>query len=79
MTDRKIEYGLIETHSPHIDNLDCSGIKCGRPIKFMEKCFIDHEFGDLFCHSCGVCVRYERKKASQRESLGLPDIKINGE
>jgi hypothetical protein len=64
MTGRKIEYGLIETHSPHIDNLDCSG---------------DHEFGDLFCHSCGVCVRYERKKASQRESLGLPDIKINGE
>lgn len=79
MTDRKVEYGLIEAFSPYQELVDCEALKCGRPIKFMEKCFINHTDGSLFCQSCGVCIRYERKKADQREALGLPDIKINGE
>lgn len=79
MTDKKILFGMIETFSPYPEIEDCVDEKCGRPIKFMEKCFIDQQTGDLYCVNCGVCIRYERKKAEQREKLGLPEIKINGE
>ena len=79
MTDRKIEFGLIAAFSPHTESFNCEGLKCGRPIKFMEKCYIDHKTGSLYCQSCGACIRYERKKAAERKALGLPEIKINGE
>ena len=79
MTDKKIEYGLIQTFCPHPENIDCSDKKCNRCIGFMQKCFIDHKTGELYCKDCGIMVRYERKKQSQRAALGMPEIKINGE
>lgn len=79
MADRKLQFGLIEAFSPHQEIVDCEALKCGRPIKFMDKCFMNAEDGSMYCKDCGICIRYERKKASQREALGLPEIKINGE
>jgi hypothetical protein len=78
MSKLKKEYGLIQTFSPHPEGILCFDAKCGRSVNFMEKCFID-EAGGVYCQNCGVCERYTRKKAAQREKLGLPDIKINGE
>ena len=43
----------------------------------MEKCFIDSANGAIYCNSCGVCTRYERQKAAERKSRGIPEIKIN--
>ncbi|MHA2083029.1 MAG: hypothetical protein ACXABD_04685 [Candidatus Thorarchaeota archaeon] len=79
MTERKIEFGLISASSPHLEITNCDAEKCGRPIKFMEKCFIDSANGAIYCNSCGVCTRYERQKAAERKSRGIPEIKINGE
>ena len=69
----------METVSPHPEKVDCSDDKCGRPIQFMEQCFIDGTTGEIFCHSCGVCVRYERKMAARRKDMGIPERRINGE
>jgi hypothetical protein len=79
MSKIKPQYGLIETFSPHPDIVDCSDEKCGRPVKFMDKCFIDGLTGDIFCGPCGICIRYERKMAARREEMGVPDRRINGE
>ena len=79
MTDRKVEFGLIETYCPAPENEDCADIKCTRVIQFMEKCFIDSKTGTLYCKDCGIVQRYERKMAERRKNMGLPEIKINGE
>jgi hypothetical protein len=79
MTDRKVQYGLIETFCPAPDNADCTDFKCTRAIKFMDKCFIDAKTGELWCKDCGTVQKYERKMAERRKSMGIPDIKINGE
>ena len=73
------KYGVSEAFCPSEENESCRESKCGRPIKFMQKCFIDHNNGELYCNSCGLVVRYERKKAQERINRGLPEIKINGE
>jgi hypothetical protein len=75
----KIEFGLITTFSPYTDIIECCGLKCGRAVKFMEKCFIDQMTGNVLCKDCGQCIRYERKKAEERKRKGIPEIKINGE
>jgi hypothetical protein len=74
-----LEYGLIKTFCPHLDITDCSGLKCGRGVKFMDECFIDSMTGNVLCKDCGQCLRYERKMAERRKAKGIPDIKINGE
>ena len=79
VSKHNVEYGLIETFSPHPDTQDCSDDKCGRPVSFMDKCFIDTTRGDIFCSACGVCIRYERKMEARREELGVSHRKIIGE
>lgn len=78
MNKINIEYGLIKTFCPSNDPISCSDDKCHNVIRFMDNCFIDRD-GSIFCISCGQCQRYERKKAAEREKLGLPKILINGE
>lgn len=55
----------IEKHGHAI----CVDPKCGRMVKHNEHCFIDvlSANGDLYCDSCGKCIRYARKKAEQRK------------
>jgi len=77
--DRKVKFGLIETFCPAPENADCADFKCTKVIKFMDKCFIDHKTGELYCHECGVIHRYERKMAERRKQMGIPEVKINGE
>lgn len=79
MSKVNAEHGLIETFSPQPDIIDCSDEKCGRPVKFMEKCFIDGTTGEIFCQSCGQCIRYERKMAARRDMMGIPERRIIGE
>ena len=49
----------------------CDDIKCGRIITVGDFYFTDPE-GGIFCESCGQCIRYERKRAAQREQNKEP-------
>jgi hypothetical protein len=58
-------YGLLLTFFPE-SGVICSDEKCGRPVQFLEKCFIDMQTQEVYCEPCGQCVRYERKMAEKR-------------
>lgn len=47
----------------------CSDTKCGRMVVNGAKYFIDTNVDTIYCHACGLCLRYERKKAEQRKRL----------
>jgi len=79
MSKARTAFGLIETFSPHPDNVECADDKCGRLVQFMEKCLIDGTVGDIFCAPCGECLRYERKMAARRKEAGIPERRIIGE
>lgn len=46
----------------------CADPRCRRPIGHEQECFVDttSEEGEILCDSCGKCLRYARKKASER-------------
>jgi hypothetical protein len=49
----------------------CKDPKCHRMVKHDEMCFIDtfSKKGDLYCSNCGKCLRYQRKKESERKQI----------
>ena len=47
----------------------CEDKKCDRAVAFGDNYFTDPE-EHIYCESCGLCIRYERKKATQREING---------
>ena len=47
----------------------CNDNKCDRIITDGDFYFTDPE-GSIFCESCGLCIRYERKRAAQRKIDG---------
>ena len=47
----------------------CDDKKCGRIITVGDFYFTDPK-GSIFCESCGLCIRYERKRAAQRKENG---------
>jgi len=57
------QYGLKNAVWPH-ESRNCDDDKCGRVIETMDRCFI--EMDNLYCDSCGKCLRYSRKKEAQR-------------
>lgn len=63
------EYEEIEQIEKH-GIVVCSDPKCGRFIQHDEPCFVDTmtENGNVYCDSCGKCIRYERKRAKMREN-----------
>lgn len=54
----------IEKHG----RIVCCDEKCGRFVQHKEPCFIDvlSENGDVYCDSCGKCLRYSRKREAAR-------------
>jgi hypothetical protein len=53
----------IETHGMIV----CCDPKCGRIVKHNEACFVDVvNKGNVYCDSCGKCIRYSRKKEELR-------------
>jgi len=49
----------------------CRDEKCNRMIEHEDPCFIDTwpDEGEVYCDSCGKCLRYERKMADRRGEL----------
>lgn len=43
----------------------CADPKCGRVVAVGEHCFFDAD-GRVWCHGCGKCERYSRKRAAER-------------
>lgn len=65
----EIKYNLFEMVHTDENPKDCSDEKCNRLIQENDNCFLDTSTGDFYCHSCGVCERYHRKKEEERNLL----------
>jgi hypothetical protein len=65
-----VRFGLLETLLTESDTIICSDNKCGRDVMFGEACFIDIQTNNVYCESCGKCLRYERKKEEERRQKG---------
>ncbi len=64
----EIQYGFMEITYSGEDGVECADTLCTRFILPEHKCFIDvQEDGKIYCSLCGLCERYHRKKAIQRE------------
>ena len=61
---------IITTFTKYLP-VTCSDEKCNTLIRNEDPCFVDSlsENGDVYCDSCGKCLRYARKKAAEREKL----------
>ena len=46
--------------------LVCWAKKCKRVIPLLAKYFLDTLWDRVYCHQCGLCLRYARKKAVER-------------
>jgi hypothetical protein len=44
----------------------CWNPKCGRPIRLFERYYLDTLWDRVYCHQCGLCLRYARKRAMER-------------
>lgn len=44
----------------------CASKKCGKLLAHGSKIFIDTIEHVYYCEACGTCLRFHRKKASQR-------------
>ena len=55
----------------------CKDSKCGRRVAHEDVCFVDthSDNGDIYCDSCGKCLRYERKMAARRKELAEERLK----
>ena len=47
-------------------DLECWVERCRRPIRTMELYFLDVLWDRVYCHQCGLCVRFRRKRALKR-------------
>lgn len=56
--------------------LVCWNAKCARKIFMLSKYFLDTLWDRVYCHQCGLCLRYARKKAMER---GERIEKVEGE
>ena len=44
----------------------CANPKCRKLVVEMQLCFLDTLWDRVYCHSCGLCLRYARKCAMRR-------------
>lgn len=67
---------LIEvSYSDSVPSVCCFD-KCHRGINTLDKYFLDILHNKVYCHQCGICLRYARKKAAQRgEPIEKVEIK----
>jgi hypothetical protein len=65
VTNSRQQFGLLATYA--MKNGDCYNSKCLIPISIGDIIFIDKD--SIWCHNCGKCERYSRKKALERENL----------
>ena len=59
------------------EDTTCEDEKCDRIVAFGDNYFTDPE-EHIYCESCGLCLRYERKRALQREQNKEPVRTILG-
>jgi hypothetical protein len=57
---------MVEVANAGGQALVCWMKKCGRNIAVLEKYFLDTLWDRIYCHQCGLCLRYARKKAMER-------------
>lgn len=57
---------MVEAAHPDAAPSICFFEMCRRPIRLLDKYFIDTLWDRVYCHQCGLCLRYARKKAMER-------------
>lgn len=69
---------MVEVGCPEGVSVECLNPKCFRKNKKIgvyEKYFLDTLWDRTYCHQCGLCLRFSRKRAISRgeaiESVGL--------
>ena len=66
----EIRHGFMEMTYNEEGVTECADPTCYRVVASGESCFVDvQEGGKLYCKLCGVCERYHRKKAAEREII----------
>ncbi|OGT58998.1 MAG: hypothetical protein A3E01_18535 [Gammaproteobacteria bacterium RIFCSPHIGHO2_12_FULL_63_22] len=55
---------MVEVRWPKADS--CANAKCRKRIPASDLCFLDVLWERVYCHACGLCLRYSRKRAMQR-------------
>ena len=66
MTMLKNSTQMIEAGYSEDAPAACFFDQCRRPIRLFDKYFIDVLWDRVYCHQCGLCLRYARKKALER-------------
>jgi len=67
---------MIEVSHSGKKPLMCKFDKCCRKINTLDAYFFDMLHDKEYCHQCGICLRYARKKAAERgESIEKVEIK----
>lgn len=49
--------------------LTCCLEKCNKKINIFDKYFLDTLWDRVYCHQCGICLRYARKKTLSRGEM----------
>jgi len=64
----KKHFGMIKSIFVEEVESPCQDVICTRVVKSGQEYFMDILSGDpvTYCYDCGLCLRYARKKASQR-------------
>ena len=57
---------MTEVASASAAPLTCFMAKCRRSIRQMELYFLDTLWDRIYCHQCGLCLRFARKRALKR-------------
>lgn len=57
---------VIELVSGEQGGFSCANEKCERMIMYLNRYCMDLLMERRYCHQCGVCLRYARKKALER-------------
>lgn len=53
----------------------CSNEKCRKRVPVHQTCFLDTMKDRIYCHQCGLCLRYARKMALRRgESIETAEV-----
>jgi len=61
-----LDLKMIETLHAMRVAIKCHLDRCRNSIQFQEPCFVDTLHGWIYCHQCGLCLRFARKRAQAR-------------
>ena len=71
----KYRFGFFETyHSGEI--VPCTDNKCNKPIRSGDQIIVDTENEKIYCHPCGQCHRYSKKKEVERANRKIDIVQL---